>query len=247
MMKNDEAKFILQAYRPSGLDAHDPTFSAALLQARHDPALGEWFRREQSHDMVVAAKLREITPPAGLREKILTGARVSQKPRPAPRRMMSWVGLAAAIAVVLTLGDLWQGRRADAAQARFASFAANDTRYGDHHADQGDLVKQTLGLLARTDIKLPGSLALDLATLKRDGCRTVKFAGHDAIEICFVRNGTWYHLYVMNRGAMPRRIMGNEPAMLTVDNTAVAVWSDDQHDYAVVSPQGMDALQQLAT
>ena len=74
-MNNSEAKFILNAYRPGGRDADDATFGAALAQARNDPALGAWLVREQAHGAAVAAKLRVVAPPAGLREAILTGAR----------------------------------------------------------------------------------------------------------------------------------------------------------------------------
>jgi hypothetical protein len=241
-MNNDEAKFVLRAYRPSGLDADDPAFSAALVQARHDPLLCEWFRREQALDMVVAAKLREIAPPADLREQIMAGVRISRHAHRVRSRMAAWAGIAAGLAVVLALGDLWQGRRVEAAQQRLAAFTVNDTRHGDHHAEQGALVQDLLARLGRAETALPGSLPIDLAALKRDGCRTVTFAGREAIEVCFNRDGTWYHLYVMERGSLPRRFIGRSPATLTEDGAAVAVWSDDRFDYAVVSPKGQTTL-----
>ena len=83
-MNNTEAKFILNAYRPNGRDANDATFSAALAQAKSDPALSVWFAREQAHGAAVAAKLHEVVPPAGLREAILAGGRVSGEKLSAP-------------------------------------------------------------------------------------------------------------------------------------------------------------------
>lgn len=244
-MTNDEAKFILRAYRPSGRDSQNAAFAEALQQTRQDPALGTWFEREQTHDRLIAGKLREIAPPADLREKILTGARLSQVRRPMQRRLSAWIGLAASIVVIVALGDLWQGRRLAAAQAELARFTVNDTAHGDHHADQGPLVRDMLALLANRGVALPGSLDVDISALKKDGCRTVMFNGREAIEVCFKRDGTWYHLYVMERGALPRRIMNRGPALLTANNAAVAMWSDDRYDYAVVSPQGMAALERL--
>src|SRR5206468_40161 len=90
-MNNTEAKFILNAYRPNGRDATDATFAAALQQAKADPALGAWFAREQSHGAAVAAKLRAIVPPAGLREAILAGGRVSgENPSASPSTQRSF-------------------------------------------------------------------------------------------------------------------------------------------------------------
>jgi len=40
-MNNQEAKFILAAYRPGGQDASDPLFAEALEQVRRDP---DWQR-----------------------------------------------------------------------------------------------------------------------------------------------------------------------------------------------------------
>ncbi|HZL45889.1 MAG TPA: hypothetical protein VFC28_06650, partial [Opitutaceae bacterium] len=72
-MNNEQARFLLRAYRPSGRDAGDPAFADALRQAQGDPALGTWFAGEQAFDAAVAAKMRALAPPAGLREAILTG------------------------------------------------------------------------------------------------------------------------------------------------------------------------------
>ncbi|MDB6169002.1 MAG: hypothetical protein JWM88_1866, partial [Verrucomicrobia bacterium] len=80
-MSNNEAKFTLGAYRPNGRDAGDAMFGEPLRQARTDPALGAWFERAQAHDAAMAAKLREIAPPAALREAILAGARASRTRR----------------------------------------------------------------------------------------------------------------------------------------------------------------------
>ena len=44
-MNNQEAKFILGAYRPGGRDAVDPMFSEALAQAGRDPELRAWFEK----------------------------------------------------------------------------------------------------------------------------------------------------------------------------------------------------------
>ena len=53
-MKNQEAKFILGAYRPDGQDAGDPVFAEALSQAERDPDLRTWFERGRKFDTTVS-------------------------------------------------------------------------------------------------------------------------------------------------------------------------------------------------
>ena len=74
-MNNEEAKFILQGYRPNGADAGDAAFRAALEQVQRDPALREWFARQQAFDAAVSTKLDAVPAPVGLREAILAGGR----------------------------------------------------------------------------------------------------------------------------------------------------------------------------
>lgn len=246
-MNNDEAKFILRAYRPSGGDANDATFATALEQSRNDPKLGAWFAREQEYDAVIAEKLETITPPAGLRERILAGGKVSQ-PVAAPRRHWgSWLALAASLAVVFSLSEVWLGKRVEAAQRHYAEFAVNDMQNAGHHPPEGEGMEEMLRMLARPDIRLPGSLALSFDKLKAGGCRTVKYGERDAIEVCFNRDGTWYHLYMMPRvDSLDPLLARRKSSYLAMNDSAVAVWSDRDYDYAVVGPKGMSDLKRLA-
>jgi len=244
-MNNDEAKFILQAYRPNGLDATDVIFTAALEHARRDPLLGAWFTREQAYDKVVADKLREIIPPTDLRDRIMAGGRVSRKTRITPRKFVNWLALAASVAIIFALSDFWQERRVEAAQVAYAQFALDDMQNGHHLPAKGEFLGNTLLLLAQSTTRLPGKLALNMDEMKANGCRTVKYAGRDAVEICFSRDGIWYHLYVTPRGTLPRRLLGDSSSLLAVNESGAAVWSDGDFDFAMVSPKGMSALRLL--
>jgi hypothetical protein len=74
-MDNREAKFILNAYRPGGQDAHDPRFVEALDQVRRDPILQHWFDESVAFDAAMTEKLFAIPVPSDLRESILTGVK----------------------------------------------------------------------------------------------------------------------------------------------------------------------------
>ena len=71
-MDKEQAKFILQSFRPDGADAKDPDFAEALAVAAEDRELGDWLAAERAQDAAFAAALSELAIPAELRENILT-------------------------------------------------------------------------------------------------------------------------------------------------------------------------------
>jgi hypothetical protein len=244
-MSNDEAKFLLKAYRPGGHDAADPAMAAALEQAKRDPALAAWLQHEQAHDAAVAAKLREIVPPAGLREAILAGARASG-PAPAPRarwRQPVWVGVAAAVAVMLGLAVWW--RLAPAGGASLEELAVNFVDHGfrlqKHSADVGALK----AWLAEKKGPLPEALPAEFAHLRALGCRTLDFRGRDVSLVCFERGGKEFHVFVARRGDWPGMSGSATPRFLERNKLVAAAWSDTKHHYVVVSDADLAALKRV--
>lgn len=246
-MNNDEAKFILRAYRPSGRDANDARFTEALKQARQDPTLSEWLAQAQALDAVVMDKLGEIVPPVGLREQILAGGRVSQKAPDRRRNLGAWLALAASFLVVFIVSEVWLGQKVQAAQHDYAEFAVNDMHNGGHHPPEGEGMEGLLSKLASSDLHLMSELELSFRALQAGGCRTVKCGEREAIELCFNRNGTWYHLYVMpHKKSIGPLLAKSKSYYLAMSDSAAAVWTDGNYDYAVVSPKGMNDLKGLA-
>jgi hypothetical protein len=105
-MDKEKAKFILGAYQAGLPQAEeDVEMSAALEEARHDPELGDWLRREMEFDERVGAAFRRIEVPSGLRRSILEGMELSAERRAWWRRpfLLLWGGgLTAAAAAALT-------------------------------------------------------------------------------------------------------------------------------------------------
>jgi hypothetical protein len=236
-MDNQEAKFILKAYRSNGADAGDPIFAQALEQAKNDPTLADWLRREQAFDRAVAAKMTGITVPAGLRQAILTGGKISRAPV-AAWRQPSWIGLAAAIVVLLSVGLYWMRFSPSAQMGQFATFAAEDLLHG-RHGGHGQPTEAAQAALGNTAIPLSAGLPVDFNTLKQTGCRTLSFAGHDVLEICFRRQSAEVHLYVMRRADYPtmeRPLIGQNKGLAT------AMWGDPQNLYVAVSRAGTSVL-----
>jgi hypothetical protein len=245
-MTNQEAKFTLSAYRPGGSDAGDPMFGDALTQAQRDPVLGAWFATEQRHGSGVSARLREIAPPPGLREAILAGARASGgMPVRSWWTRPGWMALAASVAVMIgvTATALWR-HSGPAQMDRLEAFAVDDTLHG-RHGSHGDAANALNVLLSQPTTHLGGQLPVDFATLRATGCRTLSFAGHDVIEICFTRGGAEFHLYALQSADFPGLPASAGTESGTREGMGFASWVDAAHRYVLVSAAGMEAIRHL--
>jgi hypothetical protein len=243
-MTNDEAKFILSAFRPNGADTDDPHFGEALRMAGTDPVLGAWFERSRSHDSTVASKLREIVPPARLRESILAGARVSAGPRSFLMSFTWAAGLAAAAALAIVVATMKVPVGGDATISAFGGFAIRDVVNGKHGgsgAPEAALVSQ----LQASQAPMPGDDQIDFDKLRQTGCRTLSFGGRDIVEVCFARNGAMFHLYVSRIDASQGEIASRGPSYVRQAEGAAAVWSDRTYVFALASTAGVEAIRKL--
>lgn len=244
-MNNDEAKFILSAYRPDGRDAADPQFAEALAQAERDPELRRWLEHQRAFDRVVADRLAAVAPPPGLREAILAGARASQ-----PRRnwwtQPAWLAAAAAIALAALVGvrlarnTAAGGTLAELARLAVADIAEAHDQHDGFPAGLGDVQAR----LASATLPLTQASGVDIGELRRQKCRTVRVGGLEMFELCFNRDGTWFHLYVARRGASISGVSGLPVLAQRGDYTAAA-WADARQVYALVARGGESALQRL--
>lgn len=239
-MNNQEAQFILRAYRAQGQDASDPHFAAALEQARLDPVLGQWLAREQALDGAISGCLSEIQPPAHLRASILAGAKASRL-TPWWRRPIT-LTLAASLTVLLALAALGRSSpRGPLTGRELAQRAARDVRIS--HAfmshPQPNRVSQWISTSAAP---LRDGFPFTVSDLRADGCRTARLAGIEVFEICFDRGGE-YHLFIAHRSSVehpPADIEFSESLGL-----ATARWSDSEHVYVLVSRAGSEALKRI--
>ncbi|MBA4137161.1 MAG: hypothetical protein C0518_07585 [Opitutus sp.] len=246
-MTNEEAKFVLHAYRANGADAGDPTFATALEQVRRDPALEKWFAAQQAFDRAMCAQLGRIAPPAGLREAILTGAKFSHAPaRPSAAwwRSPRLMALAASLAVLATVGiALWP--KDAAAQPALLEFALNDTLHARHEGQHGDEAAQFQALLGTTNTRLGAGVPVNFEELRERGCRTISFQGRDVLEVCFKRDGKWFHCYVARVEDFPSVAAKLPPAFRSEGGVAAGAWSDGEHIFVIASKAGRAAIERL--
>lgn len=238
-MNTTEAKFILQARRPDGQDDADPRFAEALEQARRDPALAEWLAREQAFDAAVAEKLRAVQPPAGLRDAILAGARMS-RPTPFWRRPQV-LALAACVTIVIGLAASWPALRPAADTERLALGVMDEVGSREHHVAMPQARGRLQALLADSSTRLAAGLPLDFAQFKADGCRSLRIGGREVLEVCFERGGE-FHLYVAKRADFKGE---SQPLFRERGTLATVAWTDDRLAYVLVSGDGVAALRNV--
>ncbi|MEO6246057.1 MAG: hypothetical protein ABIQ12_11555 [Opitutaceae bacterium] len=245
-MNNQEARFFLGAYRPNGSDAGDPAFGEALLQVERDPELRQWLDRQRSFDAVVADRLQAIMPPPDLKQAILAGGRAS---RPQRSRWFSpaWLAAAAAITMIATVGAIFFSGRQGSPLSGFAAAALAEL--SSAHKDHKGAPAELAGLQARlAGARLPllADAGIDLGELSRGRCRTVSLGGRQVFEICFQRDGAWFHLYAARRDdASSGATVGGKTAFASVGGTAAAAWMDANNVYALVTEAGEVALRRL--
>jgi hypothetical protein len=238
-MNTTEAKFILQARRPDGSDDADPRFAEALEQARRDSALGEWLAREQVFDASVAGKLRTVQPPGDLRGTILAGARANQSKRFWKRPQV--LAMAASVAVIGLLTLAWPAMRPSPDVDRLALGVMAEVDSDVHHAAM-PMPRGELGaFLADPSLRLVAGLPFDFEQLKAGGCRSLRIAGREVLEVCF-GGGTEFHIYVAKREDFRGE---SGPIFRERGALASVAWTDARHAYVLVSEEGAAALRSV--
>jgi hypothetical protein len=197
---NENAKFILSAYRPSGADAQDPTFREALKQAARDPELGAWLSAQRDFDLLVTERLSEIKPPSNLRSAILNGMKTAQPvKRFTPRVLLAIAAVAVAAALVsLPMTMTRQPVRIlpQFQQDVAAMLTAQPIPKLDMNTDSFAEVDKYLDQIhAPCATRLP----VGLQNMPTAGCKTFQWKGTTVSLTCFrLPGGELLHLLVIN-------------------------------------------------
>lgn len=241
-MDNQEAKFILKAYRPNDADANNPAFSEALAQVHRDPELRAWFEGEQARDKAIAQKLKAVQIPAGLRESILAGGKMSTAHR-SWWQQPTWFSLAASVAILLSVVVLWPLRTKSLDLNQLSAQILDDAAHGERHGSHGQTASQLVAFLSQPTTKIGSPFPINLGRLKADGCRTLNVAGREVMEVCFERQGAEFHLYVMARPSSSN--LPKEPRFTAQNGIHSVMWSGDHHLYVLASTKDETALRAL--
>lgn len=242
-MNNQEARLILQAYRPGGEDASDPLFAEALEQARRDPELQKWFAEQNALDARLRTQLETAIPvPRGLKSDLLALRKISRVP---------WwfqpmkLAVAAAVVLLLGLGIFFLLPRQQAQLASFRQVMARYSAQEQGHVvfESHDLAKIQLWLHDRgieTNFDLPATLPGG----STHGCRVVDWNGHKATMLCFVLNGEHMDLFVMDRTSLQNLPDNGTPQYAQAGSLMTATWSKDDKIY-LLTGKNKELLQKV--
>lgn len=247
-MNRTEAQFILGACPPGPLPTDDPQVTEALALAEQDPELSSWLRESRDFDAAVAAKLRRMEPPAGLRDALLAGRRltpVAMRPR---WRQPQWLALAALLVLCLGLATVWLGRGNPTA-AGFRTAAA--TFLSDTWQHDFDLPEKSFPKIRDWLARQPGGVVLEvpaaLAGQRTYGCKVWNWHGQRATLVCFVARGTGdvIHIVSVDRKALPAdapvpALAGPQFARAGEWNTAM--WSGSGRVYVALTTGAPEVL-----
>ena len=244
-MDNQEAKFILSAYRPNGQDANDPRFAEALEQARRDPMLAQWFHESIAFDAAMTEKLWAIEVPHDLRDSILAGAKVS-RPLRWTNPLLRWA-IAAAVLVAAIVGSL---TLRETSKPRLSGWQSQGLRTitslvnGRSSFDaQSQSTSQLISWLQTNQAPVASRLPKNLETLESLGCKTFLWNQELVSVICFARpDGGLIHLVVTKTSATSNRAIKGEPEFVQHGEWATATWREGDKIYMLALEGSRDQL-----
>jgi len=237
-VNRDEAKEILQRYRPGTTDATDPLVAEALALAAQDAELSRWLAEAIARQEALRAKFRQIAPPAGLKEQIISehAAAVRMKSR---RHSLAFA--VAGVLLLLACAGLfgwWQATppASDLAIYRGRMVRAALTGYAMDLTTNSEAPLRTYlaQRQAPADYVLPAGLQHATVT----GCAVEKWQGANVTLICF-RTGKplpagessdlW--LFVVDRSKLKDAPAPGAPALANVNRLITATWTDSNKVY----------------
>ncbi len=196
-MTRDEARDILETARPAGPAHDDPRVAEALRLAARDPELTRQLERQRALDGALAAGVKSIPVPTGLRLSILAARKIV--PLHFWQDWRTATAAAAAIVFLLVAGVVVINR----GTAGFVAFRRElvaESWAGDPHLD---LESSDLGRirqwLARTNAASDFTLPAALGELRPHGARVFESDGRKVSLICLADGARHLHLFVLDR------------------------------------------------
>jgi hypothetical protein len=244
-MDNQEAKFILNAYRPGGEDANDARFADALEQARRDPELERWFRESVAFDAAVVQKFREVTLPTDLRQSILAGVKVSRPSR--WRNSLLKCGIAAAFLFAAIAGSLMLREITKPRLAGWQNKALNIVSLLVSNSSSFDVQSRNpaelMSWLRANDAPAIQTLPYNLDKLESVGCKTFSWNGAPVSVICFMRLDRGLIHLVATRGSVTRISASNlDVNFVQHGKWATATWREGDKVYMLALEGSRDQL-----
>lgn len=251
-MNISEAKSILLLYRPGTADAEDPQMAEALALAQVNPELAAWLKAHCEAQEALRAKFRKMTPPAGLKEQIISeyaaGTRTISK-----RQTMQFVSVALLLLMTATMAYFWFPRQTPAPENTFA-FYQRDMVSLAQRGYAMDLMTNDVAPVrtylsqshAPADFTLPSPLQKAALT----GCAVEDWQGAKVSMICFrtgkpltqgAMSDMW--LFVVDRASVKDVPGKTVPQPAKINGLITATWIEGDKLYLLGVVGGKQDIQ----
>ncbi len=230
-MNRDEAKVILQSYRPNDQDRDDPRFAEALALSERDPELKRWFEEQRAFDTMMQSHLQAIPVPAGLKQKLLARPRIISL-----EYLWNWrPALAMAASLVLLAGGFafwWKSR-----PVNFSVFAQEiASRSWDlcpHCQYETKDLAQVKAWLAGRDAESNFQIPAALHHAQIRGCSVVHWRGHQVPVLCMYEGPRHMHLLVAEELLVSGGPGENQPTLEIAGTIRTASWKSRDKTYVL--------------
>ena len=185
-----------------------PQVAEALALAASDPELAGWLAAQRARQQALREKFRQITPPPGLQEQIISEHAASQRRRAV--RRTAWAAAAALLLLLGSLASVWfPHQTAENPLARYQHRMVRTALEGyamDVLTNDVSVIRAHLALNhAPSDFNLTGPLQHNLT-----GCAVMDWQNAKVALVCFhtgkalppgASNDLW--LFVVDQTAVP--------------------------------------------
>ncbi len=250
-MNRDEIKQTLLLYRPGSADAEDPQIAATLALAKQDAELARWLEEHCARQSALRAKFRQLEPPAGLREQIISEHAASRR-RNSSRHKIQFALAGAALLLLGMLAGFWLPHRAPedtlaVYQNQMARVALSPYAMDLMTNDLAPVRAYLAQNRAPADFVLPAPLKKIALT----GCAVESWQGTRVSMICFrtgqpltpgAASDLW--LFVIDRAAVKNAPAGTAPQLAKVNGLITASWTQNGKIYLLGTEGEAAAIKQ---
>jgi hypothetical protein len=184
-MTKEQAKQILQLYRPGTADATDPEFTEALAFCEHDAEMKAWLANHCAVYTALRAKFKKIPVPEGLKEQIIAERPIEHR-TPVWQKYVLAAGAVAALVMLLSvvLPPMLNHERHDFATYRNYMGGMAARSYGmSLYTNDLDQIRMYFAQEKEiADYVVPENLKKNATTV---GCVTTRWQGKQVSMICF--------------------------------------------------------------
>lgn len=264
MIPND-LRTQLGAFRSDRSADDQSELADALKAAGGDPSLAEWLASETAFDDSFRSAIKQLAPPAGLRQSILSAIsqntdEAGDKPASgtliAPSPSVWWrhpavLSAAASVAILFMVGVIMfkpQNLQASSELPDFYRHVADHSLTTKNYDLETQELDSIHDYLLKQNVPTPDRYPRGAADLVPYGCHTLDWRGRTITGICLRSTTTdkVVHLYVAHRADFPNENHPTETQLQqTGDNLSMAVWACSNRIYVLIVRGSMDDLNQL--